>query len=536
MKKNVINRFVAFGLSVVMVSGVTGCGSSGLKPSQDGGDVTQKPEVIKMMGDTILEEADGIEQFCEEYEKETGIKLEIEKPDHAKYYEKVTLSFAAEQPADIIEMGTTYYPELANSQALWNMTEAWESTDDPDNWPNRTKVQQIIDESYVDALRLDVTVPVYDENGDAITDALGTPQTKELKQQLYGFPMAAGNGTVTYVRQDWLDQLGLDMPKNYDEFVAMLQAFKENEGVGLIPKGVIPLTASGLINTDSPYDIFLREFYQDAKPDFYKDPETGKYVDGFAQPEMAAALERLRDCYAKGLIDAEVVTNKTSTCRDKVGQGLVGAFNYWAGQWSKKLNKSLNRGTLVAMSPIAEMRSLNNDGEWEVGYTERVPSALAMSVYAKNKNSIFENFLMFSHNGGDGQLLFTRGVENVHYKWIDKENNVAEALPLLSNEKSTFEKSIYAPELTITDWDDPIEIEADIKDSLDTYREYRTFATVPIVTDVVAENLADLNVVKQQVIAEAVTGKISVEEAIQEYLDEGEFYYTEILNDLNGEK
>jgi len=250
---------------------------------------------------------------------------------------------------------------------------------------------------------------------------------------------------------------------------------------------------------------------------------------------MKEALERLKDCYSRGLIDAEIVTNKTSTCRDKVGQGLVGTFNYWAGMWSKKLNKSLNRGKLVAISPIEEMKSLSNTGQWQSGYTERVPSALAMSVYAKNKNSIFENFLMYSHDGGPGQLLFTRGVENVHYKWIDKENNKAEALPYLSNEKTNVEKTIYAPELTITKWDDPIEIEKDITESLDTFREYRCFASVPIVTDVVAENLADLNVVKQQVIAEAVTGKISVEEAIQKYLSEGEFYYTEILNDLNGD-
>ncbi|MGN1317972.1 MAG: extracellular solute-binding protein [Lachnospirales bacterium] len=536
MKKNVIKRFVAFGLSVVMISGITGCDSVGLKPSQDGGDVTAKPEKIKLMADTILEEANGLPQFCEEYEKQTGIKLEVEKPDHAKYYEKVTLSFAAEQPADVIEMGTTYYPELANSQAIWNMTEAWEGTpeDNEADWTNRTKVKKIIDEQYVDALRMDVTVPVYDEEGKPITDALRTPKTEVKKQQLYGFPMAAGNGSITYVRKDWLDQLGLDEPKTYDEFVNMLQAFKDNAGVGMIPKGVIPLTAAGLINSDSPYDMYMREFYQDANPDFYKDPETGKYVDGFAQPEMAEAIERLRDCYSKGLIDAEVVTNKTSTCRDKVGQGLVGTFNYWAGMWSKKLNKSLNRGELIPISPIKEMKSLNNKGEWVSGYTERVPSALAISVYAQNKNAIFDKFLMYSHDGGEGQMLFTRGVEGVHYEWTDDTHTKAEALPYLSNEKTLVEKTIYAPELTITTWNDPIEIDKAVKESLDTFREYRCFASVPIVTDTVAENLADLNVVKQQVIAEAVTGKITVEEAINQYLTEGEFYYTEILNDLNG--
>lgn len=546
MKKNVIKRFVAFGLSVMMITGITGCGASDLKPSQEGGDVAAKPEKIKLMADTILTEENGLEDFCGEYERLTGIPLEIEKPDHAKYYEKVTLSFAAEQPADILEIGSTYYPELANSQALWNMTEAWDSdTTGDDNWKNKNKVKEIIDEQYVDALRMDVNVPVLDEDGNPITDALGTPETELKEQQLYGFPMAAGNGTITYVRQDWLDQLGLDYPKNYEEFIGMLQEFKSNEGVGLIPTGVIPLTASGILQTETPYDIYMREFYQDACPDFYKDPETGKYVDGFAEPEMVAAITRIKDAYSKGLIDAEIVTNKTSTCRDKVGQGLVGAFNYWAGMWSKKLNKSLNRGELVAMPPIEEMNSLNNKGEIVHGYTERVPTAFAMSVYAKNKNSIFENFLMYSHDGGEGQMLFTHGVEeglvpdapegkNGHYRWLDEAHTQAEALPYYSNEKTTVEKAMYAPELTITNWNDPIPTEDVIADSLATFREYRAFASVPIVTDVVAENLADLNVVKNQVVAEAVTGKISVEEAIEKYKTEGEFYYTEILKDLNG--
>lgn len=550
MKKNVIKRFVAFGLSVMMITGITGCGSSDLKPSQDGGDATAKPETIRVMADTILEEANGLQDFCTEYERLTGIKLEVEKPDHAKYYEKVTLSFAAEQPADIIQMGSTYYPELANSQALWNMTDAWDNPayEGQEGWENRDKVKKIIDNDYVDALRMDVNVPVFDEDGQPITDALGSPETEFKEQQLYGFPMDAGNGTCTYVRQDWLDQLGLDQPTNYEEFVNMLQAFKDNEGVGMIPKGVIPLTAAGLIQADTPYDIYMREFYQDANPDFYRDRATNEYVDGFAQPEMKAAIERLRDAYLRGLIDAEVVTNNTSTCRDKVGQGLVGAFNYWAGQWSKKLNKSLNRGELVAISPIEEMQSLNNKGEWVSGYTERVPSAFAMSVYAKNKNAIFNQFLMYSHDGGEGQMLFTHGVEegaipedkitykgkNGHYKWLNDEHTEAEALPYYSNEKTDVEKAMYAPELSITTWDDPIPTEDVVINSLETYRQHRAFASVPIVTDVVAENLADLNVVKQQVVAEAVTGKITADEAIEKYLNEGAFYVSEILNDLNG--
>ena len=119
-----------------------------------------------MMADTVVLPENGLSNFCDEFKKQTGIGLSVEKPDHAKYYEKVTLAFASEEPADLIEMGSTYYPELANSGALWDMTDAWNNS--------TSNCKKIIDEQYVDALKI---------NG-----------------QLYGFPMSAGNGTVTYVR------------------------------------------------------------------------------------------------------------------------------------------------------------------------------------------------------------------------------------------------------------------------------------------------------------------------------------------------
>lgn len=494
MKKNIISRAAAVGLSLIMIASVTACADN--EPIDlSAGDVNQLPPEITVMADTIITEENGFKDVAAEYEKQTGIKMSIEKPDHAKYYEKVTLSFASEAPADIIEVGSTYYPELANGGALWDMTEAWENSE--------SNCKQIIDESYVDALKID--------------------------GHLYGFPMVAGNGTCTYVRTDWLQEAGLSAPTNYDEFIKMLEAFKSRGG------GTIPLTAAGLLQTETPYDIYLREFYQDAIPDFYYDETQEKYVDGFAQENLRDALLRLRKAYQAGLIDAEIVTNKTSTCRDKVGQGLVGAFNYWAGMWCKKLNRSMKegngRGTFKAIPAIEETG----------GYTERVPTAMAMSVYADQKGATFEHFIMFSHDGGDGQMLFTHGVKDKHYT-VNADGSV-EALPYYTDPSTKVEKSFYAPELSITEWNDPIPLEDQVKDSLEVYRSKRSFATVPIVTDAISENLADLNVVKGMVVANAVTkykdgsksDEEAVDEALQYYQDKGTYYSEAILDDLNSE-
>jgi putative aldouronate transport system substrate-binding protein len=485
MKKNFARKAAALSLSIVMVSGITACGSNGGDSAS--ADVTNpdKPTEISAMMDTTITEENGLQDVCDEYFNKTGIKLTIEKPDHNKYYEKVTLSFASGEPCDVIEMGSTYYPDMAGAGALWDMTDAWESSTEP--------VKDIVQEEYVDALKID--------------------------GRLYGFPMAKGNGTITYVRQDWLEEAGLSAPKNYDEFLNMLRAFKARGN------GTIPYTAAGLINSETPYDIYLREFYQDAVPDFIIDESTGQYIDGFTQENFKAALKRMTDAYAEGLIDAEIVTNKTSTCRDKLNSGLAGTFNYWAGMWDAKLEDNTKaadpNAKLLAIPPIEETK-----------YIERVPTAMAITNTASNPAGIFKYFIEYSHDGGEGQMLFTHGVKDKHY--TENADGTAEALGYYEDPTKKVEKSFYAPELTITTWDDPIALDERVTSSLETFQANREFATVPIVSDVISENLANLNTVKGEVIANVVHGNMSIEEGMADYNTRAQGYVDKILADLNG--
>ncbi len=87
--------------------------------------------------------------------------------------------------------------------------------------------------------------------------------------------------------------------------------------------------------------MYLREFYQDAIPDFTQ--VDGKWVDGMSQPNMKPALERMSTAYADGLIDKEIVTNKTSSVRDKFYAGKIGAFTYWAGDWNRVIEQNLKK-------------------------------------------------------------------------------------------------------------------------------------------------------------------------------------------------
>ena len=61
MKKNLFKRAMAMGLSVLMVSGLSGCnGSEGKDFTLEGGDPNDLPQQISMMADTVVLPENGL--------------------------------------------------------------------------------------------------------------------------------------------------------------------------------------------------------------------------------------------------------------------------------------------------------------------------------------------------------------------------------------------------------------------------------------------------------------------------------------------
>ena len=467
------------GLAVIMASGMTSCG----KKAEETEEAEVKPEKITMTFDSCMTPENGVDEVCAKYKELTGIELELTKPDHDKYYENVTLSFASGKPSDVIEMNSTYYADYAANRKLWDMTRAWEDS--------KSAAKNIVDQSYVDALML---------NG-----------------KLYGFPTVAGNGTVTYVRQDWLDEAGESLPTNYAGFLDMLRTFKARGN------GVVPLTAAGILNNDAPYDIFMREFYQDATPDFYQ-KEDGTWVDGFSEPAMAGAMQRFQDAYKEGLLDETIITNETKSCRDKFNDGLVGAFNYWAGSWGMKLEDGTPGAKLSALPAIDEVR---NSG----GYIGRVPLAMVITSDCEMPEAVFNDLILYSHDGGEGQMLFTHGVEGVHY--TKNDDGSITALEQKADPSKLVEKSFYAPEYSITSWTDPMTLDSRVQASLDVYLQCRSLAKVAPASSVLTENQDKLTEIRKSVLADVLHGNTTVDEAMQKYNKDASAIVEAILADLS---
>lgn len=491
MKKR-IKSLIALGMVMLIGSmSLTGCGATKESPvPESSGETTivkekeiTKPDKLKWYINVGLTLDDGAEQWRQEFEKKTGISLEFTPQSNNEYLQNLDLAFASKTEPDVFNLaGEDKLSLYAKQGALADLTELVKASP---LWNSISK-----------------------EAWDSVT----------VDGKIYGVPFEVGTGTITYVRKDWLEKVGMEEPKNYDEFIKMLRAFKEQ-----IPECKIPYTAPGLFENGAV--IYLREFYQDATPEFTK--VDGKWVDGMSQENMSAALKRMQDAYKDGLIDVEVVTNTTSACRDKWYSGDVGVFNYWAGTWGVSLDNRVK-----ANVPDAKVVGINAIDETK--YMVRVPAVTSISATSKNIDGAFKYFIEYMHDGAEGQVLFQHGVENLHWK---QDGDKLVMLPKLSKPAEKLEKAFINAEaaptkLTLTDKN--LVVDERITNTLNTLRSNGIQQLAVPSSKKLTKINSDLTALKAQTISKVVMGNISVEEGIKTYLAESKnLGIDEVVEEMN---
>ena len=453
-----------------------------------------KPEKITMMvNGNFVNVAAGQGEVVKKYKELTGIDLEITTVDHNSYNDQLSLAFASGDVPDVVILSSDFYAAYASQGALADISSYWEMSE--------AKNSGRFNEKYMDDLYIDGS--------------------------LYGFAAQRGNGCLTYLRQDWLDNLGLSVPTTYDEYLEVLRAFTFDDPDGNGVDDTFGVTAPGIIGAGSPYISYLPEFWQDSFPGLYENEE-GVWVDGFSEQATVDALQRLKDAYTEGVIDVEVATNKTSSCRDKFYAGQVGAFSYWAGKWSKTLEENLQainpEAKLVAIPPIAELGA----------YPERQTPVIAITKNAKNPAGIFKYLFDYMVDGADGQMLFTYGVEGVHY---ENKDGVYTQLPNLENPSTTFACVYIDPLLALSQWvsEDPLAgtIADSVKASNELFVNNSKVAPMVVSNDVTANYAASLSDISNVIVSEVVTGGLSVEDGMKSYHEQADTMVEEMLASLN---
>ncbi|WP_094551170.1 extracellular solute-binding protein [Petroclostridium xylanilyticum] len=496
MGKPLVKRTLSIFIAIVLALSVAACTKKAEQPAapeksekSEASKEPEKPASIKLMVDgTFITKEAGQDQFVAEYKKMTGVDLIINQPAHNQYYEKVNLAFASQDIPDVLIISGTTMVNYAINGALYDMTDL----------VDKSPIMQKVGQKYKDAVKI---------NG-----------------RLYAFPTQAGNGPITYMRKDWLEKNNLKVPTTYAEYLEVLKVFA-NDPDQNGKQDTIAFTAPGLVSDDpTTLQNYMVDFYQDASPDFIK--KDGKWVDGMLEPEMKAALERMREAYSLGLIDKEIVTNKTSTCRDKFNAGKVGVFTYWAGTWNmnleNELKKAVRDASIVAIPAIKETK-----------YLERVPATMAITSKAANPEGIFKYFFEFMHDGDKGTLLFSHGVEGVHYKVTDGKY---EKLPSLQDPKKPANKAFIDNGLQIVPFNDPITPDPRITESLKVFNANSIVSTLLPVSENYTKNSADILTARKETISKIVLGQMTIEEGLAKYEKDTKAITDLILKDFNAAK
>ena len=450
----------------------------------------EKIKITIMVDGTIPDQNNGRDQFEARWEElHPGFDLEIIQPDHSAYYDVMQQRMTNKDDwPDVLILSSTYYVDYASNGVLWDMTDAWENSQTKNSG-------RFTGEKVFEGLKLD--------------------------GRLYGFAPTRGNGCVTYVKKAWMDACGItEPPTTYDEYIAMLKAFKEKYGTYAV-------SAAGFVGNEAPFINYLPEFYQDAYP-FFIQQEDGTWVDGFTQDSMKAALQRLQDAVKDGLIDKETLTNKTSDARNKFYDDNFGVFTYWAGTWATNLKSNLEAngrdGELVVLKPLEGLPL----------YYDRVPPVWCITTACKDPQKVFDVFIDTMLDGGDTQMLFTYGPEGVYWSTaaetvLDKtyEEGQFHMKENLEKEGALYTKYHIDPMLALAsfadDYYDPKEesVQPEAKAASQLFNDNSRLAGLVPGTPELSEMNGDLMTLKGEIIADIALGNITVEEGYARFEQEG---------------
>ncbi len=215
-------------------------------------------------------------------------------------------------------------------------------------------------------------------------------------QGIYAVPVKYQGALMPIVRGDWMKELHLSEPKTLNDFYHMFQMFKNK-------KGAYGLTLSSLYDIQ-PFmsAVGLKNGYELQK---------GKFTIPYATPAAVPVYAWLHNLYAKGLLDPNFVTNKTSDERNLFLSGRVGMFVYWDA-WVPMLNNlAATQGASASFDAEALPGAVGPGGKRLVSKGDT--SVFAIPSNAPNKALAFK-FLEW-WNTRPGEILGSLGVKGLDY-------------------------------------------------------------------------------------------------------------------------
>ena len=201
--------------------------------------------------------------------------------------------------------------------------------------------------------------------------------------------MMVGEMNEMWIRQDWLDNLGLEVPRTWDEMAAVAEAFVTQDPDGNGEDDTIGIRGPG--NSNHINDIGDNQFGLDplfcsfqSYPQYWLQDEDGTVKYGSIQPETRVALEKIQKLYTDKLIDPEMLVR--NNCQEAVLSGKVGIFfgPWWSGY-------TVGEATLAGEADWrAYFTPLSEDGKYYTHMPDPTSKYVVVSKSCKNPEAAFK--------------------------------------------------------------------------------------------------------------------------------------------------
>ena len=161
-------------------------------------------------------------------------------------------------------------------------------------------------------------------------------------------------GRAYFIRQDWLDKLGLETPETVDEVKTVLEAFRDGDPNGNGIKDEVPYFARQWEEAVRLVTLFDgRTSGSDTYHDFMVND--GKLEHPYATEGYRDGIKNLAEWYAEGLIDSEVFTRGSSARDFLLSENLGGMTHDWFASTSgyNRLSSEIEGFAFKAFAPPA---------------------------------------------------------------------------------------------------------------------------------------------------------------------------------------
>ena len=260
-----------------------------------------------------------------------------------------------------------------------------------------------------------------DEYGQDIKEAFSgdlewllDPMTDE-DGNIWALPRALETtSSPTYIRKDWLDQTGLDMPETFDELEEVLAAFKEADFAG--NGQTIPL----LVVNEGGFNYGITSGFTKYGYGYWMDEQDSLIKPAVLQPGFEECLERVNTWYEEGYMHPDSFTLAWSDFEDLFMADRVGVI---IGSYGVTAN---NLANLQALDPEAEYVYADGiQGPQGFMETREKASNSGMMITAKSQNpEACMKLLNWVVADSSNFLTMMYGIEGEGWRWQDKEKGL----------------------------------------------------------------------------------------------------------------